>query len=214
MITFSGIDGAGKTTQILLFEKYCVDNGIKFKKMWARGRCTPGVVLIKNIVRKDKNLNQKEKIEYRNNIHKSTSKRRLLLIASILDLYWFFGIYYRILDVLYPKFICDRYIWDTYIDFKVDYSEFNFENWLIWKLLLKLIIKPEESYVFVISAKESIRRGIQKKEAGMETIEQKTKKIQLYLELVHQGKWSKVIDGNQTIESIFNSIKKVNKYEY
>lgn len=214
MLSFSGIDCAGKTTQIELLEKYYSNHGIKVRKVWARGRCTPGVVLIKNIVRKDKHLDERSKNEYLENIHKSSSKRKMLLIASILDLYWFFGIYYRILNLLCKNLICDRYIWDTYIDFKVDYSEFGFEKWIIWQLLVRIIPQPKKSFMFIISPDESLRRGIEKKEAGLQSIERKTQKIDKYLELVKQSKWTNVIDGTNSVDKIFNEIKEVLKLEY
>ena len=177
MISFSGIDCAGKTTQIELLEKYFRNHNIKYKRIWARGRCTPGVVLLKNIVRKDKNFDEQGKKKYREKIHKSTRNRRILLILSLLDLYWYFGIYYRFLNVIHKNLICDRYLWDTYIDFIVDYSEFDFEKWIIWRLLPKFVLKPRVSFLFVITPEESIQRGIAKKEAGMQTFAEKRKKL-------------------------------------
>lgn len=214
MVSFSGIDCAGKTTQIELLEKYFIANGQKVKRIWARGRCTPGVILIKNIVRTDKNLDEQGKKEYYEEVHKSSKKRKLLLIASILDLYWYFGLYYRVLNIFNKNLICDRYLWDTYIDFKVDYSEFDFEKWIIWKLLPGFVLKPKVSFMFVIPPEESIRRGIQKKEAGMQTIEQKQGKIQKYLELVKEKKWTNVIDGMRNIEDISKEIREVLNLEH
>lgn len=214
MISFSGIDCAGKTTQIELLVMYYREHGQKVKTIWARGRCTPGVVLIKNIVRTDKNLDETGKKEYREEIHRSSKKRKLLLIASILDLYWYFGLYYRALNLFHKNLICDRYLWDTYIDFKVDYSEFNFEKWLIWKLLPGFVLKPKVSFMFIIPPEESIRRGIEKKEAGLQTLEQKKEKINEYMQQVNKGKWSNVIDGMRNIDDIAAEIRGVLKLEY
>ena len=214
MLSFSGIDCAGKTTQIELLEKYYINHGMKVKRVWARGRCTPGVVFIKDIVRKDKNLDEQGKKEYREKIHKNSKKRKMLLIASILDLYWYFGIYYRILNLINKNLICDRYLWDTYIDFKVDYSEFNFEKWIIWRFLAKFVLMPKRSFMYVISPEESIRRGIEKKEAGLQTLWEKTEKIDKYLELVKKGKWTNVIDGTRNADDIFNEIREVLKLGY
>lgn len=208
MISFSGIDGAGKTTQIELLEGYLKERGLKTKRIWARGRCTPGVVMIKNIVRTDKDLDEEGKKEYREQIHKSSKKRKLLLIASILDLYWYFGIYYRLLNISNKFLICDRYLWDTYIDFKVDYNEFDFEKWLIWKVLPKIVLKPDKSFMFVVTPEESYRRGLEKNEAGLQTIEQKEQKIGLYLKMVEENKWTNVIDGTRDVTDISNEIRR------
>ena len=50
IVSFSGIDGAGKGTQISMLEKYFNDSHIRYKVIWARGSWTPGIELIKKIV--------------------------------------------------------------------------------------------------------------------------------------------------------------------
>lgn len=54
IVSFSGIDSAGKTTQIDLLYKYFEEHHIKAKKIWSKARGTPGVLLLKQLVRRDK----------------------------------------------------------------------------------------------------------------------------------------------------------------
>jgi hypothetical protein len=70
-------------------EKLLRKNNIKAKKVWGKARGTPGVEFIKKLVRRDKSMSFGKKMEYRAQIYKSFKKKRLLLIASILDLYWY-----------------------------------------------------------------------------------------------------------------------------
>jgi len=209
MISVSGIDSAGKTTQIEFIEKYYESINRKFIRIWGRGSWTPGVEIIKKLVRKDKNFTAEQKAEYRKEARTNPKKSKLLLIASILDLYLYFGIYYRWKGLFVKEVICDRYIWDTCADFRVGFSQFDFENWLIWKLLLKFIPMPRHSFMLVISPEESISRGLKKQEMYMESLENKTKKIQEYFKLIDEGKWTDVIDGNQPIEAINDRIREI-----
>jgi thymidylate kinase len=206
MISFSGIDGAGKTTQIELLQLYYDKIGKKHKTIWGRGGWTPGLEFIKNIVRTDKKLDSKGREEYRNRIHANPLKKKILLIGAILDLYLFFGIYYRLLNYRDYILICDRYIWDTYVDFKVNYPIIDFEKWIIWKILIQIIPHPDNSFMLTISPDESIRRGLEKNEFFIEPIETKKNKIKLYFELVSEGKWTNYIDGGQSKEIIFQEI--------
>ena len=61
IVSFSGIDSAGKTTQIELLSEYCVRNPIRCRKVWSKARGTPGVLLLKELVRKDKKMDALEK---------------------------------------------------------------------------------------------------------------------------------------------------------
>ena len=172
MVSFSGIDCAGKTTQIEFLERYFDSIGKKYIRIWGRGSWTPGVEVIKRIVRKDKGFSEEQKIAYRHEARTNPHKQILLLIVSILDLYFFFGIYYRFLGMFGREVICDRYIWDTCADFKVGFKRY------------------------------SIRRGLEKKEEYMEDFETKKAKINVYFELIARNRWSNVISGSRPVGDI------------
>lgn len=207
IISFSGLDGAGKGTQISLIEKYLTENKIRYKTIWARGSWTPGMEVVKKMVRQDKGFSEEQKAEYRKEARTNPRKQKIILILSILDLYWFFGVYYRFIALTGRVLICDRYIWDTVVDFRVNFSLYNFEKWTIWKLLLELIPTPTPSFMFVISAAQSVERGLQKQEAHMESIEVKILKAEEYFKLVDKKKWSNVIDGNLEVNKIHEIVK-------
>jgi thymidylate kinase len=207
MISFSGIDGAGKSTQIELVKDHFDKQGIKYIMIWGRGGWTPGLELIKNIVRTDKKLDKDGRENYRISVHANPRKKKLLLIGAILDLYFYFGIYYRYLNIRGIEVICDRYIWDTYIDFKVNYSMFNFEKWIIWKMLLVFIPYPSKSIILVISTEESTQRCKSKIDDYTESEEIRKYKIDLYYDMINKKKWTHVINGCQTIDKIFSDIK-------
>lgn len=209
LISFSGIDSSGKSTQIELLFKYCVQNNIKVKKIWGKARGTPGVEFIKKLVRKDRKMSFEEKMEYREKIYKSSKKKKLLLIASILDLYWYFGIYYRLLNAFNKILICDRYIWDTYVEVKNGFSDIDIDKWFIWKLAVFISPKPKKSLMFVIPAQESLKRDIQKKDLSVDSLELKNKKINLYLDLIKQDKWETIIDGMKPINEIHKDVLEV-----
>lgn len=208
MYTFSGIDSSGKTTQIELLLDLCKKLNIDAHYIWGKGRGTPGVLWLKEVFRRDKKMDAEEKKEYREAVYQSKKKKFLLLTASILDLWWYWGIYYRYLNKKHQLLICDRYIWDTYIDFKTEFAEFSFEKWFIWKITEAIVPKPVHSFLFFISAEESFRRDVEKNDQDRDELDRKVAKVEKYKELIAKRKWDTVIDGMKTREDIFNIVKK------
>ena len=195
IVSFSGIDSAGKTTQINLLMDYFEKHNIKSKKIWSKARGTPGVLFVKQLIRRDRGFDDAKKLEYRKEVYKNPRKERLLYIASMLDLCWYWGIYYRILNLLNKYVICDRYVWDTFVEINSDFAGINIEKSILWKIVRAIVPKPKVSFVFVVPAEVSLSRDYEKNAAGVETIEVKSKKIELYLKCIEKKCWTNVMDG-------------------
>ena len=145
MISFSGIDCGGKSTQIEKIAEYMRDElgyGKRVKIIHSRGGYTPMLEFMKNIIRKDKGASREEQDKYREEVHSSPKKRKLLLWLSILDLALYYGVYFRLLELFGKKILADRYFWDSYIDFLMKYPEFDFERWLVFKLAKQFTTSP------------------------------------------------------------------------
>jgi len=87
-IVFSGLDGAGKSTQIELLKKYFEQNQKPVLVFWSRGGYTPGFVLLKNILRivSGKRLPKSGHSEERDKAIANPNIQRVWLSIAILDL--------------------------------------------------------------------------------------------------------------------------------
>lgn len=209
MITFSGIDCSGKSTQISIIKERFIKNNYKVKVLWSRGGYTPVLEFLKNIFRKDKKMSLTDKENYRNQIHKSKLKRKILLWLSIFDLIFYYGFYFRFLKILRYKILADRYIWDTFIDFKIKFSDINFEKWLIWKILLFVHLKPKKSLILTIPADESIRRSTLKFEPFPESYEQRIVRIDHYVNEINNNRWKNIIDATKSLDAVTSEIMEI-----
>lgn len=208
MVTsFSGIDGAGKTTQINLLVDYCEKNGISYTKKWSKARGTPGIMFMKKLVRRDKKMETDEKRAYRDRIYKNSFKRELLFVASLCDLVWYWGIYYRIIQHKYDIMILDRYIWDTYVELSTEFNKKELHKNFLWKIVKSVALKPGKAILLEISAEESLRRDLLKGEITTDELQVKKDKISKYMFLKEKNAWNVVIDSTKGINETFLQIR-------
>ena len=126
----------------------------------------------------------------------------------MIDLWLYYTLVLRLKEIFGTTVICDRYIWDTYIDFKLKYPEYDFEHGFWWRLTLKTMLKPNPSIVMFIPAEESMRRSGLKDEPFPEPIDVRRKRIEMYDFLAGRNVWQWRIEATNTIDKVFDDIRK------
>ena len=118
-----------------------------------------------------------------------------------------YSIYFRILNVLGYIIIADRYIWDTFVDFKMKFRRDSFESYFLWKTLLVLLPKPDISFLIVIPVEVSLERSNKKNEPFSENLETRKNRIKIYEKLIDKDKWNILVDGTRSIDEVWGEIK-------
>ena len=206
MISFSGIDCSGKSTQIDLLKSEFAKKGKRCEVIWSRGGYTPGMDLIKKVIRCGKVTTKEERLEQSAKINENPRKRKLLFTASLIDLWRFYTISLRIKGIG-KTIICDRYIWDTYIDFKMKYPEYDFEHGFWWRLTLKTMVKPKPSFCLFIPAEMSMYRSSLKDEPFPESVEVRQERIAWYQREMKNKRWQYEIDATKSIDEVYAQIR-------
>lgn len=209
MISFSGIDCGGKSTQIENVKRAFDEQKKRCKIIHSRGGYTPLLEFVKTLIRKDRGGSAEEHAKYREEVHASPKKRKLLLWLSIFDLGLYYGVWFRIVELFGTTILADRYFWDSLIDFRMKYAEFDFEKWLVWKFTKAICLKPKKSIIYTIPAELSMYRSTLKDEPWPEPIEVRRDRIDRYMQEIALGRWSHVIDATPSIEDVFNQTIRV-----
>jgi len=183
IISISGIDGSGKSTQIQTLKNYLKTQG---KRVFYFHAVQFG------IANKIKSGGGKKSVT-----RASWFQVQLRKIALKIDLIRFKKLRNKLRNSRYDYILSDRYFYDTIvnIDYLSDLKN-NFRK-------ISGIIKPDLA-IYLKVAPEIIMQRTRIPDQGLEYLKEKNK---LYDK--HAGIWNfKVIDGNQEKEIIFEEIKK------
>jgi dTMP kinase len=204
LIAFSGLDGAGKSTQIAILAKALRDKGRSPVVFWSRGGYTPLFNGLKSLARRvtgGKALPPGGRTQARSRAFTKPFVRFAWLRLALLDLLFTYGVRLRWWLAAGRTVVCDRYIWDTLIDFRLNFPLDPVEKSWLWRLLVWAAPVPGVSFLLVIPVEESLRRSQAKKEPFPDSAEVLAARLEQYLSLCSQAGWI-VLDGAQSVETV------------
>ena len=204
-VTFSGLDGSGKSEQIKMLSRALHELGVKHTIVYSRiGRSTEISAvryflgwLLQQIDRKS--------YKYRTDWFK-TAVISIFIRLSILDILLRYTILYRIKSIGRDIILCDRYIFDSYIDLVALHDMCEPDNILAWRLVERFSPPPSLSILLSISASEANKREQAREGMYVEQIKASLHREELYKELAQKGKWDIVIDGNASRHTIHQKV--------
>ncbi|MCA9262931.1 MAG: hypothetical protein KDA60_03745 [Planctomycetales bacterium] len=207
-VVFSGVDGAGKSTQIDTLRAHFVATGRVPAVIWARGGYTPGINGLKNLARRilgRKRLPPAGQSPQRDRAFSHSGLRRLWLVLAILDLGCLYACKIRWHRLCGRPVICDRYWQDTALDFRLNFTSEHVERWWLWRSMTWLCPRPTHQFLLIVPVDESIRRSAQKKEPFPDTPEVMQQRFAEYSSWADQAGWC-CIDGTRPACDISHEI--------
>ena len=184
LITFSGPDGAGKSTQINRLLQRLDDGKGGVIYLWARGGYTPGFEFLKLLLRIffGRHLLPSGHSDVRSQRLANRFLARVWLSVAMVDLIIYWGFFLRFQLLLGRTVVCDRYLQDTLLDFRCNFQSIPFETGLLWGFLKWLVPKPSVSFLLWVPVAYSMRRSIEKAEPYPDSELLLTWRLQSYMD--------------------------------
>ena len=207
LIALSGIDGSGKSTQLDLIQAHFKKKGKSVVYLWTRGGNTPGIEWLKSLGRKvmGKKLPPSGHSKKRDEMFGNFWIQRAWIIIAIIDLLRIYAFSIRWHILRGRLVICDRYLRDTLIDFKILFPQIDIENWRLWKVLVWCTPKPNLQCLLMIPESLSEKRCLEKYEPFPDTPEKRKKRYKLYNESSKMNHWL-IIDSTRSVKEVFEDI--------
>jgi len=209
LIVFSGLDGAGKSTQIELLIEYLQTAGQQPIYLWSRGGYTPLFNTLKSLLRRltgGKVVPASGKSAQRTQALAKGRTRRLWLTLALLDLILVYGVRVRWWLWRGNPVICDRFLWDTLVDFRLNFPRETVEQWRLWRLLVRATPRPDAAFLLLIPVEESVRRSDIKGEPFRDSPAVLAERLAHYQTLAQSGYWQ-VLDGQAPVSDLFAQIQ-------
>lgn len=176
IIAFSGVDCAGKSTQIELLRQFFISQGKSCFVFWYRPGYSPEIQKLKNYIRPllllaknplhhqiSHSSNQPESSCNSINNSKINVPAPIWLTSAIIDTAIQYAIKLRALEKKYDVIICDRYIYDACLDLEFKYPQFSISKNIL-RTISNIFPKPEKSILLWLSYEQTLQRVEMKNE--------------------------------------------------
>lgn len=212
IISFSGLDGCGKSTiikRIIPILEAKSDKKNEVEVVWTRVGYTPGMNYLKGFARKlaGKKLPSAGRSSERTKAFQRPSVQRLWISIALLELIYIFSIKLRFKSYS-SHILLDRQIDDSIIDLKILFGEVVMSS-MYYKFLIFILKKTSVRYSKVgltIDLGTSDYRCSIKYEPFPDTKEEKVIRFGFYEELFKKDRGFLLLDGLEKLELNVNSI--------
>lgn len=207
LITFSGIDGCGKSTQISAVENYGVTYNYTVKDLWTRGGYTTGFIRAKRFARivLGHRMPAPGPSAHRDRVLSRGPTQRIWLAIAMIDLFRVYCFQLRQWQRQYDIVLCDRYLWDAQIDFEVMFPCIQFHSWVLWRALCAFAPRPECAFLLWLPISESVSRCESKQEPFPDPFDVKQTRYAKYDKLAAAGALN-VIDAQLPLADVTATI--------
>jgi dTMP kinase len=206
LVTISGVDLAGKTTQLDALERWLADEGVSMTRLWYRPGYSSALNRVRDAVRalRPSALPPPGPSKERDRVFARPGVQGAWITMAIVDSIAQYALRVRAALARHEVVLCDRYIDDAVFDFELRFPQVPAGS--LRRVLRAVSPRPDLAVLLVLPWDEVMRRLTLKDEPFPDPIEQRRKRYQGYQQLAASGDYL-VVDATRSVESIQEELR-------
>lgn len=208
LITFSGVDCAGKSTQISLLEGALGEGGLGTRVFWHRPGYSAELNALKALVRRvaPRALPGPGNPAARERAFGSAGVSTTWIRLAALDMAFQYGVKLRTLSATGVAVIADRYLDDSLLDLEVRFPGREVARWPTVRMASAMAPRPTHAFLLMLPHEVMLQRMERKQEPFPDPPHIRDARFDAYRRLADSGRY-RVIDANRSIEDVHAEIR-------
>lgn len=210
LIAISGIDGAGKSTQLAMLSRYLDDFGRVHVTLWHRPGYSQGLHRLKQLVRgaAPGALPGPGEGSARSRAFNRPGVSEAWLALAVADMGAQYAIKVRAHLAAGRMVLCDRYLDDGLMDLALRFPRYEAAIGRAGAVARRLCPRPAASFLLMLPWEESVRRLCDKEEPFPYSLEVGRQRYERYEQLARSGAFT-VIDARPSPAEVHAAIRRV-----
>lgn len=208
IIAVSGVDCAGKSTQIAMLEAHLRAHGAHPDVRWHRPGYSRGLDLARSALRRLRPgaIPAPGPSAARERAFSSPRLQRAWTAMALTDTLIHYALEVRALSLSGRVVICDRYVDDGLLDLRLRFPDLHTERWLATRALLRATPRPHLSILMMLDRARVHERIAAKAEPFPDPPEIRERRHAAYDALAASGRFT-VVDADGTPDAVFAQIR-------
>jgi len=198
LISFSGVDCAGKSTQIELLRAALLARGFRPALMWYRPGYSKALNAARGLLRwlLPRSVPAPTDVVTRQLVFRRPFVARVWILVAVLDSILQYAGKVRLLRAMGRVVLVDRYIDDAVMDLQYRFPDSDVEHSLLWHFACWLAAKPSHRVLLLLPYDVMLERMAAKKEPFPDVPRVRDARYERYLALASSGRF-RVVDANR-----------------
>jgi len=207
IISLSGVDCSGKTTQLDRLEAALRAEGARVIRVWHRPGYSGWLNRLRDILRRVRPgaLPSSKQPEARAAAFAGKGVSRSWILMALVDMVLHYGLRLRLLRWAGYTVLADRYVADGRLDLAFRFPEMAFERWLVWRAAATVFVRADLGLLLNLPHGEMIARMKAKQEPFPDPPEVRDARYQAYQRLAACGEIV-VVDAEGTIDEVHRRV--------